>query len=58
MSEENVEIARRFYEPAVSKDALLAAMPRTMAFCDPEVQWTAREDGVTYTGREGVRDAF
>jgi ketosteroid isomerase-like protein len=55
MSEENVEIARRFYEPALSKEELLAAMPRTMAFCHPEVQWSAPEDGTTYRGREGVR---
>ena len=33
-------------------------MPRTMAFCHPEVEWTSREDGVTYRGREGVRRAL
>jgi ketosteroid isomerase-like protein len=58
MSQENVEIAMRFYEPAGSKTELLAAMPRTMASCHPEVEWTAREDGLTYKGREGVRDAL
>jgi ketosteroid isomerase-like protein len=30
-------------------------MPRTMAFCHPEVEWTAPEGGTTYRGREGVR---
>jgi ketosteroid isomerase-like protein len=30
-------------------------MPRTMAFCHPEVEWIAPEDGTTYQGREGVR---
>ena len=55
MSQENVEIARRWYEPATGKDALLAAMPRTMALCHPEVEWSAPEDGTIYRGREGVR---
>ena len=55
MSQENVEIAARWYEPATSKAELLAAMPRTMAFCHPEVEWTVPEDGTTYRGREGVR---
>jgi ketosteroid isomerase-like protein len=55
MSKENVEIAARWYEVATSKPDLLAAMPRTMAFCHPEVEWTAPEDGTTYRGREGVR---
>ena len=58
MSRENVELAARFYEPATSKTELLSAMPRTMAFCHPEVEWTSREDGVTYRGREGVREAL
>ena len=40
---------------ATSKKELLAAMPRTMAFCHPEVEWSAPEDGTTYRGREGVR---
>jgi len=55
MSEENVEIATRWYEPATGKDALLAAMPRTMALCHPDVEWSAPEDGTIYRGREGVR---
>jgi ketosteroid isomerase-like protein len=55
MSQENVEIATRFYEPALSKRELLAAMPRTMALCHPEVEWSAPEDGTIYRGREGVR---
>jgi ketosteroid isomerase-like protein len=55
MSPGNVEIAARFYEPTTSKAELLAAMPRTMAFCHPEVEWTVPEDGTTYRGREGVR---
>ena len=58
MSQENVELAARFYEPARSKAELLTAMPRTMKFCHPEVEWTSREDGVTYRGREGVREAL
>jgi hypothetical protein len=32
MSQENVEIAARFYEPATSKADLLNAMPRTIGF--------------------------
>jgi ketosteroid isomerase-like protein len=55
MSQENVEIAARFYEPTTSKAELLAAMPRTMALCHPDVEWTVPEDGTTYLGREGVR---
>ena len=55
MSEENVEIARRWYEPAIGKQELLAAMPRTMALCHPDVEWSAPEDGTIYRGREGVR---
>ena len=55
MSQENVEIAARWYEPAASKAELLAAMPKTMARCHPEVEWTVQEDGTTYRGREGVR---
>ena len=30
-------------------------MSRTMAFCHPDVEWSAPEDGTTYRGREGVR---
>ena len=56
MSQENVEIARRWYEVATSKADLLASMPRTMAFCHPDVEWSAPEDGTTYRGREGVRE--
>jgi ketosteroid isomerase-like protein len=56
MSQENVEIAQRWYEVATSKTELLAAMPRTMAFCHPEVEWSAPEDGTTYRGRDGVRE--
>lgn len=55
MSRENVEIASRWYHAAGSKEALLAAMPRTMEFCHPDVEWSAPEDGTTYRGRDGVR---
>ena len=55
MSQENVEIATRWYEPATSKQQLLGAMARTMALCHPKVEWTVPEDGTTYRGREGVR---
>jgi ketosteroid isomerase-like protein len=55
MSKENVKIAARWYLPATSKQELLAAMPRTMALCHPQVEWTVPEDGATYRGREGVR---
>jgi ketosteroid isomerase-like protein len=55
MSQENVEIAARWYEVATSKAELLGGMLRTMEFCHPEVEWTAPEDGTTYRGREGVR---
>jgi ketosteroid isomerase-like protein len=55
MSQENVEIAARWYEAATSKQDMLAAMPRTMALCHPKVEWTVPEDGTTYRGREGVR---
>jgi ketosteroid isomerase-like protein len=58
MSQENVELVACFYEPATSKAELLTAMPRTMAFCHPEVEWTSREDGLTYRGREGVKQAL
>ena len=54
MSQENVEIATRWYEAATSKQQMLAAMPRTMALCHPKVEWTVPEDGTTYRGREGV----
>jgi ketosteroid isomerase-like protein len=55
VSKANVEIAARWYDVATSKTELLAAMPRTMAFCHPDVEWSAPEDGTTYRGREGVR---
>jgi len=55
MSQQNVELATSWYEAATSKEELLEAMPRTMALCDPEVEWTAPEDGSIYRGREGVR---
>ena len=54
MSQENVEIATRWYEAATSKQQMLASMPRTMAMCHPTVEWTVPEDGTTYRGREGV----
>lgn len=54
MSQENVEIATRWYEPATSKRQLLGAMVETMARCHPKVEWTVPEDGTTYRGREGV----
>jgi ketosteroid isomerase-like protein len=55
MSQRNVELATSWYEAATSKEELLEAMPRTMALCDPEVEWTAPEDGSIYRGHEGVR---
>ena len=55
MSQENLEIATSWCEPATSKAELLATMPGTMEICHPEVEWTAPEDGTTYRGREGVR---
>ena len=55
MSQENVEIAARWYEFATSKTDLLTTMSRTMSFCHPDVEWSAPEDGTTYRGREGVR---
>ncbi len=55
MSQANVDLVSAWYAPAGSKSELLAAMPRTMAFCHPEVEWSAPEDGTTFRGREGVR---
>jgi len=55
MSQENVEIASRWYEVAGSKEDLLAGMPRTMDFCHPDVEWSAPEDGTVYRGQDGVR---
>jgi len=48
----------RFYEPATSKAEMLAAMPRIMGFCHLDIEWTTREDGHTYRGREGVKEAL
>lgn len=58
MSRENVELAVRPYEPATSKASMLDALPGTVELCHPEVEWTTGEDGLTYRGREGVREAF
>ena len=58
MSQENVELVARFYEPATSKAEMLAAMPRIMGFCHRDIEWTTREDGLTYRGREGVKEAL
>jgi ketosteroid isomerase-like protein len=60
MSQENVELAARWYEPwaTMSKAELLADMPRAMESCHPEVEWSQREEGRTLRGREGVRDAL
>jgi ketosteroid isomerase-like protein len=58
MSQENVELVARFYEPATSKAEMLTAMPKIMAFCHPEIEWTPREDESNYRGREGVRAAL
>jgi ketosteroid isomerase-like protein len=55
MSEENVELAARWYKVATSKEELLAGMSRTMSACHPDVEWSAPEDGTIYRGREGVR---
>ena len=58
MSRENVELPARLYEPATSKASMLDALPGTLELCHPEVEWTTGEDGLTYRGREGVREAF
>jgi len=58
MSQENVELAARFYDPTTSKAEMLAAMSRAMALCHPDVEWTSREDGLTYWGREGATEAM
>jgi ketosteroid isomerase-like protein len=57
-SEANVELAARFYEGWTSKEEMLSGLPGTVELCDPEVEWTTGEDGLTYQGREGVREAF
>jgi ketosteroid isomerase-like protein len=58
MSEENVDLAARFYERGTSKANMLAGLPRIMGFCHPDVEWNQREEGSTYRGREGVRQAL
>ena len=58
MSQENVELVARFYVPTGSKAEFLTGLPRIMEFCDPEVEWTQREERSTYRGREGVREAL
>jgi ketosteroid isomerase-like protein len=60
MSQENVELAARWYEPwaTTSKAELLADLPRAMELCHPEVEWSQREEGRTLRGREGVREAL
>jgi len=60
ISQENVELAARWYEPwaTTSKAKLLAGMPRAMELCHPEVEWSQREEGRTVRGREGVREAL
>ena len=60
MSQQNVELAARWYEPwaTTSKAELLADMPRAMELCHPEVEWNQREEGRTLRGREGVREAL
>jgi hypothetical protein len=36
----------------------MAGMPKLMEFCHPEVEWSQREEGLTYRGREGVSEAL
>ena len=55
MSQENVELAARFYGVATTKAGILAGLPWTMDLCHPEIEWIASEDGATHRGREGVR---
>ena len=52
MSQENVELAARFYGLATTKAEILAALPWTMDLCHPEIEWVAPEDGTNYRGRE------
>ena len=55
MSQENVEIATRWYEPATSKQHLfLGRDGQNDGVVPPKVEWTVPEDGTTYRGREGV----
>jgi ketosteroid isomerase-like protein len=60
MSQENVELAARWYElwSETSKVELMAGMPRVMEFCHPQVEWSQPEEGWTHWGREGVRAAL
>jgi ketosteroid isomerase-like protein len=58
MSQENVEVARRFNSSAASKAEMLAALPTMVALCGPEVEWTQRGARETSRGREGVREAL
>jgi len=60
MSQENVELAARWYEPwaTTSKAELLAELPSAMELCHPEVEWSQREQGRTLRGREGVLEAL
>ena len=58
VSSENVELASRFYERWTSKSSMLDSLSEIVGFCDPEVEWTTGEDGLTYRGRDGVREAF
>ena len=53
-----MELAARLYRLATTKAEILAALPRTMALCHPEIEWIAPEDGATYRGREGVRQRY
>ena len=47
MSQENVELAARFYGLATTKAEILAALPWTMDLCHPEIEWIAPEDGAS-----------
>jgi ketosteroid isomerase-like protein len=58
MSQDKVEVARHFNSSAASKAEMLAALPRMVALCDPDVEWTQRGARETSRGREGVRDAL
>ena len=58
MSQENLEVARRFNKPATSKAEMLAALPSMVGLCDPEVEWSQRGGRETSRGREGVKEAL
>jgi ketosteroid isomerase-like protein len=59
MSQENLELAARWYEPwAAGKSELLTDMPRISELCHQNVEWSHREEGWTHHGREGVREAL